>query len=54
MRDQKPKDWTDKELKRLVQLANEGTSSVAIAKELGRYVASIKRKARSLGLLLRK
>lgn len=54
MRGVKPRAWADDELCLLRTMVSDGASSAEIAKELGRYVTSIKRMARKLGLLLRK
>lgn len=54
MRELKPRAWTDDELRLLQTMVSDGASSADIANELGRYVSSIKRMARKLGLLPRK
>lgn len=54
MRALKTRTWTDDELCVLRAMVSDGASSADIAKELGRYVASIKRMASKLGLLLKR
>jgi len=44
--------WTEAEMRRLKAFARRKVSADNIAKELGRHVGSVKRKARELGLLL--
>jgi hypothetical protein len=48
----RPKEWTGKEIDRLVSLARRKATASDIAKELGRHVGSIKRMARQLSLPL--
>jgi transposase-like protein len=48
----KTRKWTDEETKRLIELAHRKEGVAAIAKELGRHIASIRLRARQLGLLL--
>jgi hypothetical protein len=48
----RPRQWTDAEVNRLKGLAKRKVSSDKIAKSLGRYIGSVKIKARELGLIL--
>jgi hypothetical protein len=48
----KPRVWTEDEDQALIELAYRKASAPAIAKQLGRHIASVKRRARRLGLLL--
>jgi hypothetical protein len=48
----KPRKWDDEETKLLIELAHRKESVPAIARELGRHIASVKRRAHALGLLL--
>lgn len=52
MRNDKPKQWTKSEVQTLIKMINEGSTAVEITTELGRYMASVKRVARDMGLLL--
>jgi len=52
MRNPPPQQWTEFEVRRLRVLAQRKVSADKIAKSLGRYVGSVKIKARELGLLL--
>jgi IS30 family transposase len=54
MKTPKPKEWTAAEKRMLSKLAKQGASSSKIAAELGRYAGSVKRMARSAGVLLKK
>jgi hypothetical protein len=54
MRTPKPKEWTGSEMQQLARLAKRGTRVSKIAAELGRHAGSVKRMARSMGLLLKK
>ncbi len=54
MRPRRPKEWTAAEVVRLGLLARRKTSAEEIAKSLGRPVASVRRKAGELNLLLYK
>lgn len=54
MRTPKPKEWTGAEMRKLIKMANQGERASKIAAELGRYAGSVKRMARSIGLLLKK
>lgn len=47
-------DWTPVEADRLLQLAKRRTSAARAAKLLGRRVASVRRQAKALGILLYK
>jgi hypothetical protein len=51
MRTPKPKEWMGSEL---LRLAKQGGGASKIAAELGRHAGSVKRMARSIGLLLKK
>jgi len=44
--------WTDDEMHRLRVLAKRKVSADSIAKSLGRYVGSVKTKARELNLII--
>lgn len=50
----KPKEWTDKEVRILVRMARKGAGASKIAAELGRHAGSVRRMARTKGLLLQK
>jgi hypothetical protein len=52
MKSKPPEEWTESEARRLSTLARRKVSAEDIAKALGRHAASIRQKARSLGLLL--
>ena len=52
MKSNRSKEWTESEARGLSILARRKVSAEDIAKALGRHVASIRHKARSLGLLL--
>lgn len=54
MKIDKPKEWSEQEVQLLIKRANEHAPISEIAKELGRYVSSVKRVAGNLGILLRK
>jgi hypothetical protein len=54
MRTPKPKEWTSSEMRKLFKMAKQGARASKIAAELGRYAGSVKRMARSVGLLLKK
>jgi len=54
MRHPPPQQWTEAEVRRLRMLAKRKVSADNIAKSLGRYVGSVKIKARELGLILSK
>ena len=51
-RSEKTRDWTKAEVELLIKLCNERVSRVVIARELKRYIASVKRQAGSLCLQL--
>ncbi|MGY4502075.1 hypothetical protein ACVWYH_006032 [Bradyrhizobium sp. GM24.11] len=53
MRNHQPKQWTEHEVQTLIKIINAGSTAVEIATELGRYIASAKRVAGDMGLLLR-
>src|SRR5262245_12651117 len=44
--------WSEDEIKLLIELAHLKKSATAIAKQLGRHTASVRRRAHELGLLL--
>jgi hypothetical protein len=48
----KPRTWTEEETKLLLELAQRKERVPAMARELGRHIASVRRRARELGLLL--
>ena len=48
----KTREWTDEETKLLIELAQRKERVPAMARELGRHIASVRRRARELGLLL--
>jgi hypothetical protein len=48
----RPQQWTEAELHQLRMLAKRKVSADCIAKSLGRYVGSVKTKARELNLIL--
>ena len=48
----KPCKWTEEETKLLIELAHRKETVPTIARELGRHLASVKRRARELGLPL--
>ena len=48
----RPQQWTEAETHRLKMLAKRKVNADVIAKLLGRYVGSVKTKARELGLIL--
>jgi hypothetical protein len=50
----KPKEWTEAEVRRLIKLARDGAGVSRIAVELGRHAGSVRRMARSIGMLLKK
>jgi hypothetical protein len=50
----RPQQWTEAEVHRLKMLAKRKVSADNIAKSLGRYVGSVKIKARELSLILSK
>jgi hypothetical protein len=52
MKPTKPRAWTEDEVKLLIELAHLKMDATNIAKKLGRYTASVKRRAWQLGLLL--
>jgi transposase len=54
MKARPPKDWSQNELERLEAGAKMKASAEEIAKSLGRPTASVRRMARSLGLVLYK
>jgi hypothetical protein len=48
----KTRKWTQEETKLLIELAQRKERVPAMARELGRHIASVRRRARELGLLL--
>jgi hypothetical protein len=54
MKTPKPKQWAKEETQRLLRLARQGAGAGRIAAELGRYAGSVRRMAKSMGLLLKK
>ncbi|MCP3459156.1 MULTISPECIES: helix-turn-helix domain-containing protein [unclassified Bradyrhizobium] len=54
MKTPKPKQWTEQEVRRLVRLARQGVGASKIAAELGRHAGSVRRMARTVGILLKK
>lgn len=54
MKAPKPKQWAEHELGRLVRLARQGVGASKIAAELGRHAGSVRRMARTMGILLKK
>jgi transposase len=54
MKTPKPKQWAEQEIRLLIKLARRGAGTSEIAAELGRHAGSVRRMARSLGLLVRK
>jgi hypothetical protein len=54
MKTPKPKQWAEQEVRRLVGLARQGIGASKIAAELGRHAGSVRRMARTMGLLLKK
>lgn len=54
MKTPKPKQWAGQEVRRLVTLARQGVGASKIAAELGRHAGSVRRIARTKGILLKK
>jgi putative hemolysin len=48
----KTRKWTEEETRLLIELAQRKERVPAMARELGRHIASVRRRARELGLLL--
>jgi hypothetical protein len=48
----KPRKWTEEETKLLIELAQRKERVPAIAREIGRHIASVRRRALELGLPL--
>ena len=48
----KPRKWTEEETQLLIELAQRKERVPAMAREIGRHIASVRRQARELGLLL--
>ena len=51
MKSSKPREWTELEVKTLISMTGRQHSADEISKSLGRYVGSVKTKARQLGLV---
>ena len=51
MKSSKPREWTELEVKTLIFMSGQRHSADEISKSLGRYVGSVKTKARQLGLV---
>lgn len=51
MKSSKPREWTELEVKALISMSGQRHSAEEISKSLGRYVGSVKTKARELGLV---
>jgi hypothetical protein len=51
MKSSKPREWTELEVKTLIFMSGQQLSAEEISKSLGRYVGSVKTKARELGLV---
>ena len=54
MKSSKPREWTELEVKTLISMSGRRHSAEEISKSLGRYVGSVKTKARELGLVAEK
>lgn len=54
MKTPKPKQWAEQEVRRLVTLARQGVGASEITAELGRHAGSVRRMARTIGILLKK
>lgn len=54
MKTPKPKQWTEREVQQLSKLARTGAGVSKIAAELGRHAGSVRRMARTIGVLLKK
>ena len=50
----KTREWTEEEIKLLIEFAQRKERVSAMARGLGRHIASVRRRARELGLLLPK
>ena len=51
MKSSKPREWTELEVKTLISMSGQRHSADEISNSLGRYVGSVKTKARQLGLV---
>jgi len=51
MKSSRPREWTELEVKTLISMSGRRHSAEEISKSLGRYVGSVKTKARELGLV---
>jgi hypothetical protein len=49
MKSSRPREWTELEVKTLISMSGRRHSAEEISKSLGRYVGSVKTKARELG-----
>ncbi|GAB9132973.1 hypothetical protein BDS110ZK25_83690 [Bradyrhizobium diazoefficiens] len=54
MKAPKPKQWAQQELRRLIRLARQGVGASKRAAELGRHAGSVRRMARTVGILVKK
>jgi hypothetical protein len=52
MKPTKPRVWTEDEIRLLIELAHLKIAAPEIARQLGRYTASVKRRAERLGVIL--
>ena len=52
MKPAKPRKWAEEETELLIELAQRKETVPAMARELGRHIASVKRRARELGIVL--
>ena len=50
MKSSKPREWTELEVKTLITMTGQQHSADEISKSLGRYVGSVKTKARQDGV----
>ena len=48
----KPRQWTEEETKLLIELVQRKERVPAMAREIGRHIASVRRRAREIGLPL--
>jgi hypothetical protein len=51
MKSSKPREWTEREVMTLISMSGQRHSAEEISRSLGRYVGSVKTKARELGLV---
>jgi hypothetical protein len=52
LRSNKPKKWSEAEVQMLIKMNNEGARPIEIASALERYLASVRRVARDMGVVL--